>query len=143
MPLFPEGFAGVGGQAEEDLGYGLGGVGKGCIDDAHFHRDAVDCREGQADDEVEGTDSARDRDGEAQSPDQGEEEGVYKVETFEEGSSPDCGCSHEPVKSPDESCVGKEQPFALHAETARESLTETSEDAPDLAAEGVGITVTP
>ena len=143
MPLFPEGFAGVGGQAEEDLGDGLRGVGKGCVDDTHFHRDAVDCRKGQADDEVEGTYSTRDRDGEAQSPDQGEEEGVYKVETFKEGSGPHCGCSHEPVKAPDEGCVGKEQPFALHAETARESLTETSEDAPDLAAEGVGITVTP
>lgn len=143
MPLFPEGFAGVGGQAEEDLGYGLGGVGKGCIDDAHFHRDAVDCREGKTDDEVEGTDAARDRDGEAQSPNQGEEESIYKVETYEEGSGPDCGCSHEPVKSPDESCIGKEQPLTLHTKTAGETLDKTSEDAPDLAAEGVGVTVTP
>ena len=58
-------------------------MGEGRIDDAHLHRDAVDCGKGEADDEVEGTDAAGNRDSEAQTSDQREEEGVDEVKTFE------------------------------------------------------------
>ena len=88
------------------------------IDDAHFHRNAVDCREGQADDEVEGADAARYRYGEAETSDKRQEEGVYNVKTFEEGGRPHSGGGHEPVHAPDEGGVGEEKPFALHAQAA-------------------------
>ena len=112
-------------------------MGKGRVDDAGLHRDAVDKGEGEADDEVEGADAAGDRDCEAESADQRKEEGVDQVETFEEGSGPHCGCGHEPVHDPDEGGVGEEHPFALHAQAAGKALGEAAEYAPDLAAEGI------
>ena len=54
LALFLQGFVAVGSGAEEDLGDGLGGVGDGGVDDTGLHWDAVDGREGESDDEVEG-----------------------------------------------------------------------------------------
>ena len=118
-------------------------MGKGGVDDAHFHRDAIDCREGEADDEVEGADAAGYRDCKAEAADEREEKGVDEVEAVKERCGPHDGCCHEPVHDPDEGGVGEEKPFAVHAKTAREALAETSEYAPDLAAEGICVAIAP
>ena len=118
-------------------------MGKGRIDDAHLHRNAVDRREGEAYDEVEGTDAAGYRNCEAKTSDEREEEGVDESETVEERRCPHDGRGHEPVCAPDEGSIGEEEPFAVHAQTAREALEYASEYAPDLAAEGIGVAEAP
>lgn len=90
LRLFADSFVSIGAEAEEDLCDGLGCVGEGCIDDAQLHRKAVDYRESEADDEMEGTDAAWYWYSKTEATDKGQEESINHVEFFEEWSCPHC-----------------------------------------------------
>ena len=118
-------------------------MGKGRVDDAGLHRDAIDSRKREAYDEVEGADAPGHGNRESQSADERQEKRIDQVQAVEEGSSPHGRGCHEPVHNPDEGSIGEEHPFLLHPQAAREALAETTEYAPYLAAEAIGITIAP
>ena len=115
LSLLFQGFIAVGCGTEKNLGDGQGSVRDGGVYDAGLHWDAVDGREGEADDEVECTDASGYGYCKSESADQGQEEGINYVEVTQERSSPDCACGHEPVGEPDQGCITEEHPFSVHA----------------------------
>ena len=143
MPLFAKGFVGVRTKAEEYLGHGLRCVRKGRIDDAELSRNAIHGRKGQADDEVECTDTSRNRNCKAETADKREEEGIDKSEFIHKWSGPYGRCGHKPIYHPDEGSICKEEPFPFHSQTARKALDQATEYSPDLTADGAGVAIAP
>ena len=90
LRLFADSFVSIGAEAEDDLSDSLRCVGKGCVDDAQFHRKSIYYREGKADDEMEGTDTAWYWYSKTESSDKRQEESINHVKFFEEWSCPHC-----------------------------------------------------